>query len=52
MQVLFRFHKHFLQDEGVKGFMFVDDVKVLTTTQTKLQVRFYTVHGLDFRFHG
>ena len=56
MQVLFRFHKHFLQDEGVKGFMFVDDVKVLTTflttTQTKSQVLFYTVHGLDFRFHG
>ena len=55
MQVLFRFHKYFLQDSGVKGFMFVNDVKVLTTflttTQTKSQVLFYTVHGLDFRFH-
>ena len=34
MQVLFRFHKHFLQDTGVKGFMFVNDVKVLTTFLT------------------
>ena len=55
MQVLFRCYKHFLQDSGVKGFMFVNDVKVLTTflttTKTKSQVLFYTVHGLDFRFH-
>ena len=34
MQVLFRFHKYFLQDQGVKGFMFVNDVKVLTTFLT------------------
>ena len=56
MQVLFRVDKRFLQDAGVKGFMFVNDVKVLTTflttTQTKSQVLFYTVHGLDFCFHG
>ena len=56
MQVLFRVYRHFLQDSVVKGFMFVNDVKVLTTflttTQTKSQVLFYTVHGLDFRFHG
>ena len=56
MQVLFRVCSGFLQDAGVKGFMFVNDVKVLTTflttTQTKSQVLFYTVHGLDFRFHG
>ena len=56
MQVLFRGYKRFLQDSGVKGFMFVNDVKVLTTflttTQTKSQVLFYTVHGLDFCFHG
>ena len=55
MQVLFRVYKRFLQDSGVKGFMFVNNVKVLTTflttTQTKSQVLFYTVHGLDFRFH-
>ncbi len=56
MQVLFCVYKHFLQDSGVKGFMFVNDVSVLTTflttTQTKSEVLFYTVHGLDFRFHG
>ena len=34
MQVLFRFYKRFLQDSGVKGFMFVNDVKVLTTFLT------------------
>jgi len=28
MQVLFRVYKRFLQDSGVKGFMFVNDVKV------------------------
>ena len=56
MQALFRVCSGFLQDAGVKGFMFVNDVKVLTTflttTQTKSQVLFYTVHGLDFRFRG
>ena len=39
MQVLFRVYQRFLQDKGVKAFMFVNDVKVLTivltTTQTK-----------------
>ena len=34
MQVLFRVCSGFLQDAGVKGFMFVNDVKVLTTFLT------------------
>ncbi len=34
MQVLFRVYKRFLQDAGVKGFMFVNDVKVLTNSLT------------------
>ena len=34
MQVLFRVYSGFLQDSGVKGFVFVNDVKVLTTFLT------------------
>jgi len=41
MQVLFCCYKRFLQDSGVKGFMFENDVKALTTTLKKFVFPFH-----------